>query len=151
MLSLPLTMNLHLLRGRWWPILYYPVYSIVTTRKGVYIYQYVVYLILRPSSVVLQGTPMASLSNQVITGSPGFPNPNGGINLVELCYQSVALPLMTGGTYLCLSVALLVNSFTIISVEGKNLVVKPYYIFTREMALSRKLLCDMCEREMISS
>ena len=86
--------------------------------------------------MVLQGPPAVRLSNQVLTGSPGFPNPNGGINLAALCYQSAALPPMTGGTYLCLSIVLLVNIFTIISAEGKEFVVTPYYIFTREMTSS---------------
>ena len=90
LLYLPLTTILHLLRGRLWPIVYCPVYSIVNTRKGVCLYHYVVYLIISLSSVVLQGHPVVRLSNQVLMGSPGFHKPNRGINLVALCYQSAA-------------------------------------------------------------
>ena len=40
----PLSTTLHLPRGRWWPIVYPPVCSIFTTRKGVCLQQYIVYL-----------------------------------------------------------------------------------------------------------
>ena len=68
LLSLSFTMTLHFLRGRWWPIVCPHFCSIVTTRKGVCIYKYIVYLRLNLSYVVLFGPPVALLSNQVLTG-----------------------------------------------------------------------------------
>ena len=53
-------------------------------------------LALNLSSVAQRGPPVVRLSNQVLTGSPGFPNLNGGINLDLLYYQSVShLVLLT--------------------------------------------------------
>ena len=64
--------------------------------------------------MVRQGPPVVRLSNQVLTDLPGL-----YIRMEILTYQrsatkSAARPLMTGGTYLCLSVVLVINSFTII-------------------------------------
>ena len=57
---------------------------------------------------------MVRLSEKVLTGLPGL-----YIRMEVLTYQrsstkSAAPPPITGGTYLCISVALVVNSFTVI-------------------------------------
>ena len=70
--------------------IYPPICSIVTTRKGVCVYQYVVSLSLNLSSMFLLGTPMVRLSNQVLKVNLRFPILNVCINLVVLCHQSAA-------------------------------------------------------------
>ena len=68
-------MTLHLLHGRWWIIVCTPFCSIVNTRKGLCIYQYLVYLSLNLYYGVLIGPPVVRLSNQVLTGLPEVTHP----------------------------------------------------------------------------
>ena len=55
--------------------IYPPDCSILTTRKGVCICHYIVSLSNNLSTVVLLGSPVVRLSNQVLTGSPEVPHP----------------------------------------------------------------------------
>ena len=79
-------MTLHILLGMLWPILYPTVCSIVTTRKGVCKYHYIVCLRSCLSSVVLRGPPVVRLSNASSHGFTWVLRQNGGINLAALCY-----------------------------------------------------------------
>ena len=59
--NLPVTMNHHLLRGIWWPIIYPPFDIEVTTRMGVCPYQYVYASRIILYSVVHQYIPVIHL------------------------------------------------------------------------------------------
>ena len=86
LLSLFFTMTPYLLHGRWWQTVYPPAYSIVTTRKGVCPYQYIVCLRSCISSVVQRDPPVVRLSNSSSHGFTWVLHQNGDIHLGVLFY-----------------------------------------------------------------
>ena len=107
--SLPLTMSLHLLHGRWWPIVCPPSSALRGVQKGCisiaeltllptltypqwYTRLYMVRLVAQVSRVLPDNVAIAELITQKISTT-----------------YSAALPPMIGGEFMCLSVILLVN------------------------------------------
>ena len=134
-----LLLTINLCSGRWWTIVCPTSGSFLATRKVVFPQHYVVCFRLNHSLVVHQVYQWYTCYLEVSKGLALILSPRLGINLYLSANQSVTLPPMIVGTFMCLSVIFLVNKYHYLllwmEVKSKMCVVKP------SVLLKDKLFC----------